>query len=56
MDDARHAGCGAVAQEANAVGAGPAAASGPTSTVRSFTRTAGTGNTASRNHRYAVWG
>jgi len=36
--------------------AGSVAASGETSTVRWFTRTAGTGNVPSRNHRYAVCG
>ena len=39
-----------------AAAAGPAGASGQTSTVRWFTRTAGTGNVPSRNHRYAVCG
>jgi hypothetical protein len=34
--------------------AGPAGTPGQTSTVRWFTRTAGTGNVPSRNHRYAV--
>jgi hypothetical protein len=40
----------------NAAGPDSAEASRDTNTVRSFTRTAGTGNVPSRNHRYAVCG
>jgi hypothetical protein len=43
------------ASSPNAAGTDSATASEDTNTVRSFTRTAGTGNIPSRNHRYAVY-